>query len=590
MVVSIPTNSPLHPAQVEHVRALLPTLDAAQSMWLSGFLAACAQGSSVVAGGCEVHVLYASQTGNAERLAKKLGALLTEHGHRSTVWAMREVKVAQLKKMGFVCVIASTHGEGEPPDNGRALHELLHSARAPKLDGMRYAVLSLGDCSYPLFCQTGIDFDQRFAALGAQRLRDRVDCDVDYDDAAAQWMNDLVRIFGSAAAPHVQVVAQEERVPAVVYSRAHPWQATVLENTNLNGRGSDRETRHIALSLDGSSLVYEPGDCIGIFPHNDPALVQDILDVLDWDGDAVVALPKSDVRVSLREAFGKHLEITVVSKSLLNNVQAYSAHEQLHAMMQAGQEAVVKAYVSGIDVLDVLRDFAPWTFSPEVFVGLLRKLPPRLYSIASSQRANADEVHVTIRAVRYASRGRVRHGVCSVYCAERVQPGDTVSMYVHTNANFKLPPSHDTPIIMVGPGTGVAPFRAFMEDREAVGARGDAWLFFGDRHFVTDFLYQTEWQRWLHKGVLTKLDVAFSRDGDRKVYVQHRMRAQASALYAWLERGAVLYVCGDASAMARDVHAALLAVVQEQGGMSEAEAVAYVEQLIAQQRYQRDVY
>ncbi len=589
-MATLPTNSPLDRTQIDCVRALLPTLDGAQAMWLSGYLAAFAQGNRAVEAGCDVHVLYASQTGNAERLAKKLGALLTEHGHRPTVWAMREVKASHVKKLGIVFVIASTHGEGEPPDNGRALHELLHSTRAPKLDRVRYAVLSLGDSSYPLFCQTGIDFDQRFAALGAQRLLDRVDCDVDYDEAAAQWMGDVVRLLGSGVSAGAQAVAVVEQEPVAVYSRTHPWRAEVLENTNLNGRGSDRETRHIALSLEGSSLVYEPGDCIGIFPHNDPALVQDIIDVLNWDGDTVVALPKSEVRVSLREALGQYVEITAVSKSLLGNVQAYSAHPQLHAMMQAGQEAVLKAYVSGIDVLDVLRDFGPWTFSPDVFVGLLRKLPPRLYSIASSQRANPHEVHVTIRAVRYASRGRMRHGVCSVYCAERIQLGDLVSMYVHTNANFKLPIDHDTPIIMVGPGTGVAPFRAFMEEREASGARGDAWLFFGDRHFVTDFLYQTEWQRWLHSGVLTKLDVAFSRDGDQKVYVQHRMRAQASTLYAWLQRGAVLYVCGDAAAMARDVHAALLAIVQEQGGMSEAEATAYVEQLIAQQRYQRDVY
>lgn len=598
-----PTNSPFSSEQTALLNALIPTMQVAQAHWLSGFLTAWTlhRTESVVSTPTsipvvvrEVTVLYASQTGNSERVAMEFARRLDARSCTVTTASMRDFKPNQLKKVRHLFIITSTHGEGEPPDNGKSFYDFLHSARAPRLEGLSFGVLALGDTSYALFCQTGIDFDQRLEVLGATRLLPRVDCDVDYEEQASAWMDEAIAAFiGPAPAPSVLAVHtpnREAHHETSTYSRTAPFIATVLENTNLNGRGSDRETRHLVLSLEHSQLTYAPGDCIGLFPKNDPHLVQTLLATLGWTGDEYVPLPKSQQQVSLEQALLQHYEVTVVSKSLMTQLVAYSQHPQLHNLLQPGNESLLKAYIQGIDLLDVMTDFAPWTCNPTELVGTLRKLPPRLYSISSSQRTNPDEVHVTIRAVRYMVRERMRHGVCSVHCAERLREGDTIPLYVHTNSNFALPESDDTPIIMVGPGTGVAPFRAFMEERAERRATGKSWLFFGDRRFATDFLYQVEWQRWLKEGVLTKLDVAFSRDTAEKVYVQHRMLQHAQTLYAWLKEGAVFYVCGDATHMAHDVHQALLTIISQQGNVSVAQAQAYVEEMAQQRRYQRDVY
>lgn len=624
------TNSPFSEEQLQHLNALLPTLTEAQIHWLSGYLAfyrnentqgatlqalpvaeqaiGANSGIATVSGIAavpnvaavqvpkEATILFGSQTGNAQRLAGRLADRLKADGFDVTLSAMNKFKTNELKKAVHLFVLVSTHGEGDPPDNAISFYEFLHGKRAPELKHLKYSVLALGDTSYEFFCKTGQDFDQRLEELGAERLVGRVDCDVDYEEAASGWIQavaDKLSSASAAAAQPLQAAAAaaaattEAPSAAVVYTRNKPFQAEVIESINLNGRGSDRETRHLELSLEGSGIAYEPGDALGIVPHNDPQLVAELIETLGWKASEQVTTKEGDV-LTIEEALTTQYEITVLSKTLLEKFAPFSKNEQFNQLLT--DSAKLREYAKGRDLLDLLNDYGPFTWQPSDVVNVLRKIPARLYSIASSIKAHPDEVHLTIRKVQYESHGRERNGVCSVYVSERLEVGDKVSVFVQSNPNFKLPASDETPIIMVGPGTGVAPFRAFMEEREEAGASGKSWLFFGDRHYVTDFLYQTDWQRMLNDGVLTKLEVAFSRDTEQKVYVQHRLLEHAAELYAWLEEGAHIYICGDEKHMAHDVHKALLQIVKEQRNVSEEAAAAYLNELQDAGRYQRDVY
>ncbi|MFJ8246429.1 assimilatory sulfite reductase (NADPH) flavoprotein subunit [Peribacillus asahii] len=596
-------NSPFNQEQAELLNRLLPTLTETQKNWLSGYMAAAVPGtagapveeakaqSAAPAISKEVTILYGSQSGNAQGLAKNAGKTLTESGFQVTVSAMSDFKPNNLKKIQNLLIVASTHGEGEPPDNAISFHEFLYSKRAPKLDNLNFSVLALGDSSYELFCQTGKDFDQRLAELGGTRLYPRFDCDLDYDEPAAEWLEgvlvSLSEAQGGSAAP---VQAAASPTGESVYSRTNPFKAEVLENINLNGRGSNKETRHLELSLEGSGLTFEPGDTLGVYPENDPALVEALLGEMKWDSEEKVTVNKQGEVRPLKDALTSYFEITVLTKPLLGQVAEISADEDLHELVSPGNEEKVKAYLEGRDLLDVVRDFNLSGIPAQKFISILRKIPARLYSISSSLAANPDEVHLTIGAVRYEAHGRERNGVCSILCAERLQPGDTLPIYVQHNQNFKLPANPDTPVIMIGPGTGVAPFRSFMQEREEIGAEGKSWMFFGDQHFVTDFLYQTEWQKWLQDGVLTKMDVAFSRDTDEKVYVQHRLLEHSKELFEWLQEGAAVYICGDEKNMAHDVHNTLLEIIEKEGSISREEAVQYLTDMQQQKRYQRDVY
>ncbi|MCR6596094.1 assimilatory sulfite reductase (NADPH) flavoprotein subunit [Bacillus halotolerans] len=598
-------NSPFNQEQAELLNRLLPTLTESQKIWLSGYLsaqsvsvletsgapAAVSAGVTAPAISKEVTVLYGSQTGNAQGLAENAGMQLEERGFQVTVSSMSDFKPNQLKKINNLLIVVSTHGEGEPPDNALSFHEFLHGRRAPKLDDLRFSVLALGDSSYEFFCQTGKEFDQRLEELGGKRISPRVDCDLDYDEPAAEWLESvcegLSEAEGGSAAP---APAAAPQTGESAYSRTNPFRAEVLENLNLNGRGSNKETRHVELSLEGSGLTYEPGDSLGVYPENDPVLVDLLLQEMNWDPEEIVTLNKQgDVR-PLKEALISHYEITVLTKPLLEQAAHLTGSEELRELLAPGNEGKVKAYIEGRDLLDLIRDYGPFSVTAQEFVSILRKMPARLYSIASSLSANPDEVHLTIGAVRYDAHGRERKGVCSILCAERLQPGDTLPVYVQHNQNFKLPKDPETPIIMVGPGTGVAPFRSFMQEREETGAEGKAWMFFGDQHFVTDFLYQTEWQNWLKDGVLTKMDVAFSRDTEEKVYVQHRMLEQSAELFEWLQEGAAVYICGDEKHMAHDVHNTLLDIIEKEGNMTREKAEVYLADMQQQKRYQRDVY
>lgn len=631
------TNSPFNQEQAEMLNRLLATLSEHQRVWLSGFLtasvpAAALQPTAVAVGGAvaaptpvatgvvteavskEVTILYGSQTGNSQGLAEQYGKKLKDDGFDVTVVSMSDFKPNALKKIKNLLVIVSTHGEGDPPDSAMTFYDFLHSKRAPKLDDLQFSVLALGDTSYELFCQTGKDFDKRLEELGGKRLSDRVDCDLDFDEPADQWFASVLAklkestaavseanaeaaattvgaAFGTMAGFAVNGAAGTASVAVPeqpAYSRTNPFMAEVLENLNLNGRGSKRETRHLELSLEGSKLDYEPGDCLAVYPENQPQLVDDLIQQLGWNEDELVPLNSKGELGPLREALQRHYEITVLSKPLLEKAAEYISNSDFARLLEDGDR--LKEYVQGRDLLDLLQDFGPWDASPQQFVSTLRKLPARQYSIASSLKAYPDEAHLTIRTVRYHAHGRDRYGVCSVYCSEQLQPGDQVPVYVHRNPNFKLPQDSDAPIIMIGPGTGVAPFRAFMQEREEIGAEGRSWLFYGDQHFLTDFLYQTEWQAWLKQGVLTRMDVAFSRDTDRKVYVQHRMLEKQKEFYKWLEEGAYVYVCGDEKRMAHDVHDTLLTIIEQEGGISREQAEERLATMQREKRYQRDVY
>lgn len=594
-------NSPFNQEQAELLNRLLPTFTESQKVWLSGYLAGAASPLASVLGAPnqqaasegttskEVTILFGSQTGNAQGLAKKASKTLEGKGFQVTVSSMSDFKPNNLKKVKNLLVLVSTHGEGDPPDNALTFHEFVHGKRAPKLDELNFSVLSLGDSSYEFFCETGKQFDARLEELGGTRLYPRFDCDLDYDEPAAEWLQGVISSLGEAKdgiPAHTQATAAQ--TVESTYSRTNPFKAEVLENINLNGRGSNKETRHLELSLEGSGLSFEPGDSLGIYPENDSALVDQFLKEMNWDPKESIMINKQGEVRALRDALITYYEITTLSKPLLEKAAKLTANDELKELLNNGEK--VKSYLDGRDLLDVVREFGPWNSSPQEFVAILRKLPARLYSIASSLSANPDEVHLTIGAVRYHAHGRDRQGVCSIFTADRLQSGDSVPIYIQHNDNFKLPANPETPIIMVGPGTGVAPFRSFMQEREETGTEGKSWMFFGDQHFVTDFLYQTEWQKWLKDGVLTKMDVAFSRDTAEKVYVQHRMLEQSKELFEWLQDGAHLYICGDEKHMAHDVHETLIQIIETEGSMSREEAEAYLTDMQQQKRYQRDVY
>lgn len=607
-------NSPFTQEQTELLNRLLPTFTETQRIWLSGYLTAI-QASGVAATTMaeapalnavgqpaapapaiskEITVLFGSQTGNCSGIAKKFSKKLQEQGFEVITSSMSDFKPNNLRKVQNLLIVISTHGEGEPPDSAIAFHEFLYSKRAPKLDDLKFSVLALGDTSYEFFCQTGKDFDKRLEELGGSRLTPRVDCDVDFEESAAEWMNQVLSELSTASAltpVNVSSVgAAASTSTESEFTRSNPFQAEVLENLNLNGRGSDRETRHIELSLEGSGLSYEPGDSLGIIPQNHPLLVEEIIAAAGWNGQEVIQVSKKGDTLPLNEALTTYFEITVLTKPLLEQIVNLTSNAQLRKLVEPGNEQELRNYINDHDLLDLIQDFNLRGVTASEFVSLLRKIPARLYSIASSPSAYPDEVHLTVRTVRYQANGRDRYGVCSVQLAERIEPGDQLPVFIQNNDNFKLPANPDAPIIMIGPGTGVAPFRAFLGEREEQGAGGKSWLFYGDQHFATDFLYQVEWQRWLADGVLTRMDVAFSRDTDEKVYVQHRMLERSRELYEWLQEGAYIYVCGDEKKMAHDVHSTLGAILVQEGGMTMEAATDYLIQLKQDKRYQRDVY
>mgnify|MGYP000892143072 CR=1 FL=1 len=530
-----------------------------------------------------VTVLFGSQTGNSEGIAKKLAKKFSKLNFVVTVIDLADYEVEQLAQEDKVLIITSTYGDGEPPDSAADFHEALMADSAPSLEHISYSVLALGDTEYPDFCQCGIEFDERFAELGATAVVPRVDCDVEYEALASQWQNDLLDVWGGSQ----QILAEEEE-EETGYSKTNPFPAKVLNIYNLNSDDAEKETYHIELSLEGSELNYEVGDALGVYPRNDEVMVDELMVAFPFNINTQVEL-SSGKEVDLREALIEHYDITNLNVNLVKAWQARSGSPYLRSLVEANDDKLIDDFCWGRNLIDLAKEYPADFSDAEDVLDLLKKLQPRLYSISSSPYIHQGQVHLTIAIVRYSTYDRERGGVCSTYFSDRIE-GQEPKVYVHENKAFRLAAGLDEPLIMVGPGTGIAPFRAFLEQREFDKATGDNWLFFGNPHEATDYLYQEQLNGYQASGLLTKLSTAFSRDQEHKIYVQDRMREQGAELWSWLEKGAYFYVCGDASRMAKDVDQALHDVITEHGKMSVDEAVAYVKKLKKDKRYSRDVY
>ena len=506
---------------------------------------------------------------------------------------MNKYPTAQLGSEERLLVVTSTFGDGEPPDNAKAFWDFINSSVVPRLAQTRFSICAIGDSNYPKFCGFGKDLDLRLESLGAQRAHPRADCDLDFEEPFAKWMNEALASMGAPSTGSARLenapVSAESVLGASKYSRSNPFPAKLVANRKLNGPGSEKDTRHFEIALDGSGLNYEAGDALGVVPMNCPELVDDLLGMLKLSGDELVP-GRDGTTVALREALLRHYEITKIPQPFLKAVGERSGDELLRKLTAPGVNGELIKFIWGREIIDVLLAHPAVKFAPAEFVSLLKKLQPRLYSISSSPKAHPDHIHLTVNVVRFESLARQRKGVCSTFLADRIEPVAPLPIFIHKNKNFRPPPKSDAPMIMIGPGTGIAPFRAFLQERRASGSKGKNWLFFGDQRAATDFMYRDELETMQRDGVLSRLDLAFSRDQAEKIYVQHRMRDNAKELFSWLEAGAHFYVCGDANRMAKDVDAVLHEVVHTAGGVTAERAAQYVARLKAENRYQRDVY
>lgn len=588
---------PLNPEQLARLQAATTDLTPTQLAWVSGYFWGVLNqqpGAAAPAPAVEtptITLLSASQTGNARRVAEALRDDLLAAKLNVNLVNAGDYKFKQIANEKLLVVVASTQGEGEPPEEAVALHKFLFSKKAPKLNGAAFAVFGLGDTSYEFFCQCGKDFDSKLAELGAERLLDRVDADVEYQAAASEWRARIVDILKtrvpteSPAQAAVTATGAVNEVFSSPYTKEEPLVATLAVNQKITGRDSEKDVRHIEIDLGDSGLRYQPGDALGVWYQNDPALVRELVELLWLKGDEPVTVDGKTLPLS--EALEWHFELTVNTASIVENYARLSRSETLLPMV--GDKARLQHYAATTPIVDMVR-FSAAQLDAEALIGLLRPLTPRLYSIASSQAEVESEVHVTVGVVRYDVEGRARTGGASGFLADRVEEDGEIRVFIEHNDNFRLPANPETPVIMIGPGTGIAPFRAFMQQRAADDAPGKNWLFFGNPHFTDDFLYQVEWQRYVKEGVLNRIDLAWSRDQKEKVYVQDKLREQGAELWRWINEGAHIYVCGDATRMARDVEQALLEVIAEFGGMDTETADEYLSELRVERRYQRDVY
>lgn len=596
---------PLSRDQSGLLARLTDGLDGSGLWWLSGYAAGLARARTLpgtpatpadLPHAQRLTVLYGSQTGNARRIAEKLARTLEGDGVPVRLLRADAYPVRELKDEARLFLVISTQGDGEPPDDSRALVEFIAGKRAPGLPALQFAVLGLGDSSYPQFCSIGRQLDARLEQLGASRLFARGDADLDIDSVAAPWLDNAVTNATDSQAAHTRSATVTPLRPpaataAAAFDRDAPFAAELLANQRLvasgrAGQSSDRDIRHIEVSLQGSGLHYQPGDALGVWPSNPPALVDAVLDALGLDGAATVNHGGDEQ--PLRHWLEHRRELTRLTRPFVGAHAELTGSDALQRMMQADGRTELAALLASQQLIDLLRAH-PGQWSADALVATLRPLVPRLYSIASSQNVVGDEAHLTVAHVEYPAGNATRWGAASHFLASRADD-DRVPVFIEANERFRLPADPTRDVIMIGPGTGVAPFRGFVQERAALGASGRNWLLFGNRNFRSDFLYQVEWQQALKDGHLHRLDLAFSRDQAEKRYVQHRLREHGRELYAWLDNGAHLYVCGDATRMARDVHAALVDVVAEHGGKTREDAEGYLQQMLQQGRYARDVY
>lgn len=589
---------PLTPDQLAKLQSAIGEFSPNQLAWLSGYFwgmvnqqpgaVAIAPTPAVAA---SITVISASQTGNARRVSEQLRDDLTAAGLSVTLVNAGDYKFKQIAQEKLLLVVASTQGEGEPPEEAVALHKYLFSKKAPQLTGTAFAVFGLGDTSYENFCQTGKDFDTRLGELGAERLLDRADADVDFKAAAEAWRNQVVEVLkqrvpqATPAQAQASVAGSVAQVLSSPYSKESPLTATLAVNQKITGRNSDKDVRHLEIDLGDSGLSYQPGDALGVWYHNDPDLVEEIIGLVWRTGDEKITL--NGQTLTLREALTDHLELTQNTTVIVEKYASLSRDERLIELLADKHQ--LQQYAQTTPLPDMIRQ-APADLDAEQLVALLRPLTPRLYSIASAQEEVGNEVHITVGVVRYDVEGRARTGGASGYLADRLEEEGELRVFIEHNDNFRLPANPQTPVIMIGPGTGIAPFRAFIQQRAAEGAEGLNWLFFGNPHFTEDFLYQVEWQRYVKEGILSRIDLAWSRDQNHKVYVQDKLREQGAEVWRWIEKGAHIYVCGDANRMAKDVEQALLELLAEHGGMDAEQADEFLSELRVERRYQRDVY
>lgn len=585
----------LNDKQWQQLNELVATLSSEQVSWVSGYLAGLTQSTPAVGANPQsaqapsnITILYGSQTGNAKGVAEEFKQAAEAQGLPAKVVNMADFKPKSLKNESLLVVVASTHGEGEPPDDAIELHGFLGSKKAPKLENLQYAVLGLGDTSYEFFCQTAKDFDTRLAGLGAKSIMDRVDCDVDYDQSVTAWSNELIeklKLLSSVNTQAAPIASLGGQVSAANYTKKSPFSASLIDSFKITGRDSTKDIRHVEISLEDSGIRYAPGDALGLWFTNDPAMVDELLELTGVDANTVVTV--NDESLDVKRALIEKFELT---QSYPNFVKLFGELTEQRALTELlGDKDALRAFLAERQIIDIVRQY-PAKLEAQQLADSLRAITPRLYSIASSQAEVEDEVHLTVGVVEYDAFDTAHLGGASGFLAHRLEEGQEVRVFVESNNNFRLPDDPNTPVIMIGPGTGIAPFRAFMQQREADEAQGKSWLFFGNPHFTQDFLYQVEWQKYLKDGVLSKLSLAFSRDQAEKVYVQHKLIEHGEEVYQWLEDGAHIFVCGDANHMAKDVNDALISLVATHGQKSEQEAEAYVNDLRRAKRYKKDVY
>ncbi len=585
--------NPLNDKQRTAFNDLIKELTNEQTIWLHGWFEgrlSGVQGKSVtpvfVAAPAEpqssITILYGSETGHSHELAEKLAEKAANKNIAATVLNMYDYNPKKLSEEGNVAIIVSTHGEGDPPDMAADFHKYVTGKRVPRLDNLRFSVLALGDKSYKNFCKTGEDIDDAIRRQGGIRVTPMTKCDVDYEVQAEIWMNNL--LLNLAPAEPVKQAESKQNNGVTVYSKKNPYMATILEKVKITGRDSDKEVYHLELSLEESGLTYEPGDSLGIYTVNPRSLVEQILQKTGFDPGYIVSLDGTEMSIS--DALLHHLEITVLTFDTVKKYYEKTKLPELGKLLN--DDKLLDEYLYGHDLLDILEDY-PFDWNPNKLIEVLRQLPPRLYSISSSQDSIGEEVHVTVSVVRYERKNRLRQGACSSFLADNIEIDDQVPVFIEKNPSFKLP-ANGAKLIMVGAGTGIAPYRAFLQQREADNKEGGTWLFFGDRRFQSDFLYQTEWQKWLKSNHLEKMDVAFSRDQEEKIYVQHKLIENQNEIYTWLEEGAHFYLCGDMKSMAKDVNRTLLDIIKTQGGVSIEKAEEYVKKLKREKRFQQDVY
>lgn len=590
-------SNPLNEKQLSALNQLVDNISTDQIIWLNGFLEGRlsvlnqktvvnskteTESASVVQ--TKLTILYGSETGNSKSLADILAEKAAFKNISANVISMYDYNYKKLKEEENLAIIVSTHGEGEPPDMAEDFHKYITGKRAPRLEKLNYSVLALGDKSYKYFCKTGEDIYSACKKLGAFSIVSLENCDVDYEKKAEVWMNNfLLNLAGKVPIGKIESDSVKSSI-ATEYSKKNPFLATVLEKVKITGRDSDKEVYHLELSLDDSGLTYEPGDSLGIITKNPDSLVAQIMKKTGFNPEQEVDVNEEEV--SIVDALRYHFEITILT---FDNIRKYfekTKNPEIEKLLN--DDTLLDEYLYGHDVLDLLEDF-PFDWNVNKFIEILRVLPPRLYSISSSLESVGEEVHATVSVVRYEKNGRKRMGAFSSYLADEIEIDSQIPIYIDKNPSFKLP-LNGSKIIMVGAGTGIAPYRAFMQERESQGQKGNSWLFFGDRRFNADFLYQVEWQKLLKTKHLEKLNVAFSRDQNEKIYVQHKLKENQKEVFDWIENGAHFYLCGDMKYMAKDVNKTLLEIIQIQGGISEEQAEKYLKKLKREKRFQTDIY